>query len=400
LRAVGEAPLTVDTVSDPDAVHSTAAAADGSGAAPRSDRRDAVDVVRALALWGVVTMNYHGYLHRGDDGADTSAAEAVFHPFSGLLTTRFAATMTVVVGISAALFLAGGERGERGERRWQLVRRGAVLWAFGYSLNWVWDGTILFYLGPLLIAAAVMCRWRTAALVSVAGVAAAAAAVLAWWNAGVAPRWLGEPPRWLTPGASSSYRDLALDTAVYGTHPVLPWIVFVVAGVVIGRNLDKTLGHPKRLALWGAVLVGGGYALSAALAGVDDSLARFASQHTPFERQLPHTATALGAALLLVAGSVAGTNWAARANGRLGQAVRVPVRVLAGAGRWSLSVYLAHIVVFKVVVDDLGWVGPTGLGTSLVFAAVVWVALILVAGALDVRGRTGPAERLYRRLAG
>ena len=57
----------------------------------------------------------------------------------------------------------------------------------------------------------------------------------------------------------------------------------------------------------------------------------------------------------------------------------------------SLTLYVAHALVFDLVVDWLGWIRPTGLDTALVFAAGYWI--VAIAGASwwhrRVRHRSG-----------
>ena len=45
----------------------------------------------------------------------------------------------------------------------------------------------------------------------------------------------------------------------------------------------------------------------------------------------------------------------------------------------SLTLYVAHALVFNLVVDWLGWIRPTGLDTALLFAAVYWIVAIAAA---------------------
>ena len=52
------------------------------------------DVVRAVALIGVVMMNYHGYLmfRDGSFPAEDRVIDRFFDPFEGPLSTRFASS--------------------------------------------------------------------------------------------------------------------------------------------------------------------------------------------------------------------------------------------------------------------------------------------------------------------
>ena len=128
-------------------------------AAGRQRRLPGPDVVRAVALIGVVVMNFHGYLHparrhgRGDDALDR-----FFDPWTGPLSTRFAATFVLVAGVGVTLLPAGRRRPGRRPRaeRWTLVRRGLVLYGGGLLFDTIWPGTILPYYGALFVVAAAL----------------------------------------------------------------------------------------------------------------------------------------------------------------------------------------------------------------------------------------------------
>ena len=65
-----------------------------------------------------------------------------------------------------------------------------------------------------------------------------------------------------------------------------------------------------------------------------------------------------------------------------------------------MSLYLAHILVFNLVVDWLGWVEPTGLGLSITFAVTFWLTAITVGSWWQRRFGRGPAEYVYRAFGG
>ena len=72
-------------------------------------RRVAPDVTRAVALIGVVTMNYHGTMN--DVRVPHGFWEHLFHPYTGVLSTRFAATFVLMAGIGVALMASTLEHG-------------------------------------------------------------------------------------------------------------------------------------------------------------------------------------------------------------------------------------------------------------------------------------------------
>ena len=66
---------------------------------------------------------------------------------------------------------------------------------------------------------------------------------------------------------------------------------------------------------------------------------------------------------------------------------------LRRAGQMSLTLYIAHALVFNLVVDWLDWVGPTGLDTALLFSAGFWIVGIARGRRLAAPLRARPARR-------
>ncbi|MFV0308237.1 MAG: DUF418 domain-containing protein [Desertimonas sp.] len=359
-------------------------------AAPTGDRTrlPGPDVVRAVALIGVVVMNYHGYLviagaPRGDGWWDE-----LFDPWEGPLSTRFAATFVVTAGVGVTLLTRSATTPALVRaRRWTLLRRGLVLFVLGWWIYEVhWAGSILPYYGALFALAALMFTWRSWVLGIVGTAAAVAGAGLAWWRLerqldGRSTDWLFDPDRW-TP------RGLILDTVVNGTHPLLPWLTFFCAGIVLGRVLATAWWRPLTIAA-GMTM----YAMATIVstsAGTGRRAVELTSVHNA-DRALTYTASALGTALV----AFAVISWIAD---------RWPtnplIEALRHAGAMTLTLYLLHIVVYKLVVDHLGWVEPNGLGTALTFAAIFWVVAIAAAAGYHGRFGIGPAEWVYRKLGG
>src|SRR5262245_64889200 len=109
------------------------------------------DVVRAVAMIGVVVMNYHGYLIlRGGPRGDSSL-DRFFDPWSGPLATRFAATFVLTAGVGVTLFTRGaiGHPNIVRARRWSLIRRGLALYGFGLLFEPILTGTLLRFSGGL-----------------------------------------------------------------------------------------------------------------------------------------------------------------------------------------------------------------------------------------------------------
>jgi uncharacterized protein len=354
------------------------------------------DVVRAVALIGVVVMNYHGYLIlRGDGRAGTGWWEDVFNPWTGPLSTRFAATFVLVAGVSVTLMTTRTVERRRIDptdpnarravtaMRWRLVRRGTLLYLGGLLLDEVWRGTIIPYYGIMFVLAAAMFTWRTRWIVLTGLAAAVAGAALRWWRFererdGGSTRWLTDPP-------DNSLREHVFGITVNGTHPLLPWLAFFCAGIVLGRVLRTTWWRPATITVGFTLLLFTALAASASTSGT----AHIVLSIRPLDRSVVYVTSALGTALI----AYGLLDWLA---------TRCPVATdpLRRAGQWSLTLYLLHVAVFLLVVDHLEWIEPAGVGVAVAFALGFWVVGITLAGTGSRRVGLGPAERIYRSFGG
>lgn len=362
---------------------------------PRTARLPGPDVTRAIALLGVIAMNYHGYLNGSSAAAvpGDDRITALFDPWRGVLSTRFAATFVTMAGVGITLLTArvraGGDGAAVTEARWRLVRRGLFLYGLGFVLDWIWPGTILFFYGAFFVLGALLFTLRTRWVLTVGGGAALAAAGLQWWGAvrrrdGHDVSWLFSPPTL----AARSPRGLLFDTFVNGTHPVLPWLAFLCVGIVLGRSLPTLRRGPVAAAA--AAVTALTYLINHLVGwDTDDEVLRTVLSTRPFDRGLLYLAGTIGTSLL----AYCGCSWVAER-----WAQTAPVQVLASAGRSTLTVYVAHVLIFNEVVHQRHWVGGDGLGTALGFAVTVWVLMVLFTAWWQRFIGQGPMERLYRRV--
>lgn len=352
-----------------------------------SARRPGPDVVRAIAMAGVVVMNYHGYLIiRGGDRGDGWAAD-LFDPWVGPLSTRFAATFVLTAGVGVTLMterirLAGTDS-EVAALRWRLVRRGLVLYGAGLLVDFIWAGTILPYYGAMFVLASALFTLRSRWVVAIGAASGVAGWAIRWWR--LDRTLAGDPPDWLTDPGPRSPVGLVYDVFVNGTHPLLPWLAFLCVGIVLGRVIGTSWWRPAAAGI-GLVLYSMANLIGAIVTG-ERSVVVLSDD--PFERGIVYTASALGTALL----AFAAVSWLAD------RYASVPaVDALRRAGQLSLTLYLGHILVFDLLVDWLGVIPLRGLKTALLFAAAYWVAATTAAVAYQRRFGRGPAETVYRRL--
>ena len=345
------------------------------------------DVVRAVALIGVVVMNYHGYLiiERGDGDTGDGWAAGLFDPWTGPLTTRFAATFVLVAGVGVTLLTrrARADPSRVAEMRWRLVRRGVVLYVGGLFLDIHWPGTIIPFYGAMFVLAAAMFTWRSGWILLTGLVAALAGWALRAWRFQQAED--GNSTSWLTAPDDGTLEFFVYGVFVNGTHPLLPWLAFFCAGIVLGRALSAPWWRGATLAI-GATLFTTA-TLIAGTAATDFQTVLLSSD--PLDRGMVYVASALGSALA----AYAIVDWVAE---RLPRATD-PLR---RAGQMTLTLYLLHVLVYYAAVEWLGVIRPAGLDVALLFALAFWVAAIAAAVAWQRRFGRGPAERLYRLLGG
>ncbi len=360
---------------------------------PANERVIDLDVTRAVALIGVAAMNYHGYLILLGGPIGTSTINRFFNPWTGPLSTRFAATFVMVAGMGITLMTNRGRLGHDRERRsadrWTLIRRGTLLYAFGFVFEWVWNGTILFFYGAFFVAGAFLFTLRTRWLIAIGVLAAIAAAALQWWafETDGDPTWLFEG--WYTATPYRSPRRLLFDTFVNGTHPVLPWLAFLCTGMALGRYLPLRSEWRRVLIALGVLMVAATYLANHAFA--DTPLRARLLATDPFSRSLNYTISAVGSSI--VAFCVIG--WIANATRS-----NVVTQAFAAAGRMTLTLYIAHALVFNAVVRHWHLIRPAGLDVALGFAAGFWLVGIIAAAMWQRRFGIGPAEWVYRRFGG
>lgn len=366
---------------------------------PLPVRNPSLDVTRTIALFGVVVMNYHAYLNKEKAfyPQDPSFAERVFNPVSGILTTRFAATFVLVAGIGIALLMNSALRSEDPRlirnSRMKLARRGLFLLAIGALIQWIWPGTILFYYGVYFLIASIICTWKTRNLVLVSLISIAVSTSVSAWRA--SEFFDGNFTQWLSP-APNSPRNLLIRTFLDYTHPVFPWITFICAGIVLGRNLEN-LSH-----LRSRIVLASGLSLAAAIFArtllTPESITtktNYVLQRVLSTNNVDHSVLHVVSTLAVALIAFCLVSWAI--DSRQSHPV---TQFMARTGQMTLSIYLVHVFVFNFVVHWMNWVRPTGLDTALILSTIFYlIAVPISAGWIKAFG-TGPIERVYRAFGG
>lgn len=364
-----------------------------------SARRPSLDVARAIALAGVVVMNYHAYLNPKSAYFQLSPSvwDRIFNPISGILTSRFAAGFVLVAGVGVSLMThqarAKNDAYSLLVMRQVLLRRGLLLYAVGFGLQWIWPGTILFFYGAYFMLAAFLFARRTRDIVVCGVLSLVIAAALSAWR--VSEMFSGNNTAWLSPSPNSP-RNLLIRTFLDYTHPVFPWFAFFCAGLVLGRSWEQLTKIRRPILVISLGVVIAAHSIRALLspsnvATMSDYVVSALVSTQPFDRGALYTAGTLGTALF----ALVCIAWVADAF-----PAHVVTQWCARAGQMSLSIYLAHVLFFNVVVKWLHWVRPTGLDTSLMLSASFYIVAMSIASWWVSRFGRGPAERVYRFIGG
>lgn len=368
-----------------------------------SSRIESLDVARAIALFGVVAMNFHAYLNGAKSMYPThpSMWERIFNPLTGPLTTRFAATFVLIAGIGVSLFTqrarGSNKRAEIQHTRLVLLRRGALLYFMGYFVQWIWPGTILFYYGAYFIIAAAIFAWSSKQLIGLCAISIVVAASLSWWR--VNQLLDGNDTRWLSPSPNSP-RNLLIRTFFDYTHPVFPWFAFFIVGILLGRHIHRLPEIRLRLIFAAVLMMLVTHAAnflctpSSQISDRDFVLAKLLSTQ-PLDRGILFSLGTLATAIVALCVISLVVERAPRfvISGVL-------VKFLARAGRMTLSVYLLHVAFFNLIVHRMHWVSATGLDTALVLSMSFYVVALLLASGWNKHFGIGPAERAYRAFGG
>ncbi|CAN5638768.1 DUF418 domain-containing protein [soil metagenome] len=386
---------------------------------PQGDRIIELDVLRGVALFGVLLMNFVGFT-----GPDVLATEAQLSALPTAAVDKgsyFAAQWLVgdkantmfatLFGLGFYLQLKRGE-GRPGFMP-RYVRRLSWLLVFG-CLNllflWVWDILHLYALAGFALLA--MRRWRTRTLMVFGALAALYSDKLQdWWTEAIGLQLKPE-------GLWSDNTVLERQAAVLsGEYPrivqvfwnltwgewlaggmIIAWVVYALGrfalGAAIGRSgiLENVRAHLPLLRRIALVAIPLG--LIAAL------LVRLLGEEvwTPFEG-----AESLGqvlrspAALLLAAGYAAGIVVAlhTRPGARL-------FGVFAPVGQMALTNYLVQGFLYAFVLTgagpSLGLAGQVGTSTVILICAGFFALQILFSRWWLRRFRFGPMEWLWRAL--
>ncbi len=335
------------------------------------------DVARALAVFGMVVVNFRGRMASYDGLLDINVW--LMDRMEGRAAALFVLLAGVGVSLRSRKARQIGGSTLFAERK-ALVRRAGVLFVVGLLNVHIWDWDILHVYGPFLVVAAMLVGASKKRLW-----AATAAVFLITVAFQVAFPEPVEPPYWTPQGL--------LHSMVFsGNYPALPWLVFLLVGMWMGR-LDLYSAAVRERLLW----VSGGITLAAEFLAW--TLRTIGEDWPPLWFQWVSTwprpsgplyvIAACGAAVFVAMLCVIVADKRARSSGTV---------ALTATGQMALSLYFAHEVAILIPMEHTSLYGmpvEVPMLYSLSFCAAG------VAGAVWWRSRwhQGPFEMVLRQVS-
>lgn len=345
----------------------------------KAPRLAGLDLARYLAFVGMVIVNFKVVM--GAEGGSGLASQVM-----QLLEGRAAATFVVLAGLG--LGLAHTRSGAANTLT--TLKRAAFLLAIGLVNMLIFPADILHYYAFYFLFGAFLLPLSTRALIwAIVLLNLAFVAMILTLDYDIGWNWqdYSYTGFWRPTGF---LRNLFFN----GWHPVVPWLGFLLFGIVLAR-LPLTARRTQRsLALAGLAALLAASALSHALTSW---LAPLAPElvdlltTSPIPPMPLYTLAGLGAASLTIGlclmAEARATTWGVLA-------------LIAPAGRQTLTLYIAHIALGMGTLEALGLLGGQTPAAALLAALLFSAAATLFAFLWARRFKRGPVEALMRRLAG
>ena len=353
---------------------------------PSTTRLDGLDLARFLAFIGMVIVNFKVVTGAGDAAVSTGAAGGVLDILVGAFEGRAAATFVVLAGVG--LGLAGLREINRTTA--VTIRRAVFLFAVGLVNALVFEADIIhYYAFYFLVGVFLLPLSNRLVLLGIVLVNLVFCCMILLLDYNLGWNWenLTYSDFWTPAGF---VRNLFFN----GWHPVFPWVGFLFYGIMLSRMSLARWTTQHNLMIGGCLLVvlaeTAGAVVTPLLAEIDPELA-FLSTTEPLPPLPLYTIAGMGAASIVIGGCLALSGWA----GRVGI-----LRFVTPAGRQSLTLYLAHILIGITALDVLGLIGDQSLTTAVIAALTFCACAMIYAYLWAKRFKRGPMESLMRRLAG
>jgi len=342
-------------------------------------RLEGLDVARYFALVGMVVVNFKIVMGVQADGS-------FLYTLTSAIEGRAAATFVVLAGIGLGLASVKGVA----QTISVTLKRALFLLAIGLLNMLIFPADILHYYAFYFLFGVLLLPFGNRVLIGVM-VALNLAFVALILTLDFEARW-----NWVDLTYSDFWTPTGFVRNLFfnGWHPVIPWLGFLVFGIVLSRLALTERSVQIRLVAFGvlafAVAEGLSLWLSGVFAAIDPELVDLATTQ-PIPPMPLYTMAGLGAASVVVGVCLMGAGWCERWG---------ILRIITPAGRQTLTLYIAHIVIGMGTLEALGMIGGQTVAQA-VWASVLFCAAATVYALVWARWfKRGPIEEGMRRLAG
>lgn len=311
--------------------------------------------------------------------------EGILHTLTSALEGRAAATFVVLAGIGLGLASARG----LDQTVTVTLKRVLFLLVIGMFNMTIFDADILHYYAFYFLFGVFLLPLGTRALVGLIGGLNVAFVILilaldydAGWN-------------WDTYTYSGFWTPTGFVRNLFfnGWHPVIPWLGFLLFGIVLSRISLANRATQVKLIVSGAITLGLAEGISALLtdqlASVSLELGALVTTE-PVPPMPLYTLAGLGAASLVVGTCLLISD-------RL--SVIGVLRLLVPAGQQTLTLYLAHVLIGMGTLEALGLLGGQTVGQAVGAAALFCLCATIYALIWIRWFKRGPIEAFMRKVA-
>jgi uncharacterized membrane protein YeiB len=348
------------------------------------------DLARAVALLGMVFVNYKYLMEADEDGVPWLLR------LSGWVDGRPAVTFVILAGIGMSLLKTYNLRANRfhpfAKPYSTMLKRAAFLFLSGLLFSRIWYADILHFYGVYFAVAVFLVDASDRLLFTLCGAVLVFSLFLTMHFKFVSPPTIEsvwDPGFWTQKGFLE-------DLLVNGCYPVFPWIVYFLFGIWLGRQNLSDCRLQKKILLIAtmgivvseavALLVENLLISESALEGIP--LLIFAIDTSPFSSSILSIFSAGGTALLVIV-------------------LSMKLAKKAGPSKWlkpflatsqmTLTLYIAHIGIFQLflLLTD----GPErqpSLELAWLWAAVFCLLAIPFASCWVHHFGRGPFEKIMR----
>jgi uncharacterized membrane protein YeiB len=343
-------------------------------------RLEGLDLARFVAFVGMVIVNFKIAMGAEGEGG-------VLVNLTGALEGRAAATFVVLAGVGLGI---AAQRLDHAQTVFVTIKRAAFLLVIGLANALIFEADILHYYALYFFLGVFCLPLSSRALVWVV-VAVNAAFLVMLFALDYDTGW-----NWTDYTYAEFWTPVGFIRNLFfnGWHPVFPWLSFLIFGIWLSRlNLADTAIQTRLVTVGALVFVANAvmsYVLVANVSGTDEELAILFGT-APVPPTLLYLIAGMSVAALVIGLCLI---LAARFSGS------ALIRFVTPAGKQTLTLYVAHIIIGMGTLEALGMLGGQSVEMAVMASLAFCATAAIYAWVWSRKFKRGPVEAVMRALAG